>query len=181
MTTTTDPTVLLKSKDGVPRGNAKLFQYNEITDENRDSFHFHGTTDAFPITSVIAVAPDQRSADLLRGQFLSSGEMRQIIHPVEIIRGLTETIFRIEGAVHAGLTTMASATVLLITLVVLLSMRLRQRELETMFKLGCGRMTIAGLVASELIILALASVACTGALVWATSAYADDLLRWLIL
>ena len=35
--------------------NASVLQYNEITEDNIDSFHFHGDPSGFPITALIAV------------------------------------------------------------------------------------------------------------------------------
>jgi hypothetical protein len=58
VTKTTDLTVLLKKTDNNVTANAKLFQYAEITEENIDSFHFHGDTSKYPITAVIAVPYD---------------------------------------------------------------------------------------------------------------------------
>jgi putative ABC transport system permease protein len=42
---------------------------------------------------------------------------------------------------------------LAIVLVFALSLRLRQREIDTVFKLGCRRMTIARLMAAEIVII----------------------------
>ncbi len=38
--------------------NASVVQYNEITAENADSFHFHGDLSDYPISAVIAVPRD---------------------------------------------------------------------------------------------------------------------------
>ena len=51
----------------------------------------------------------------------------------------------------AVIAVVALATVLAIILVFALSLRLRQREIQTVFKIGCSRMTIAKLVAAEII------------------------------
>ncbi len=181
LTQVADPTVLLGRDGNTVRANAKLMQYNQITEENRDSFHFHGDTSGFPITAVLPVPPDQKSEDLLRGRYLSDDEPNQILHPIDVIRDLMGTIFKVEGMLNSAFSLIGIATLLLILLVVMLSLRLRQREMATMFKLGCGRTKIAGIVASEIILVACTSVAAAFAMTWATSRYADELLRALVL
>jgi len=42
VTKTRDQTVILKKNGSNVTANAKLFQYTEITEDNMDSFHFHG-------------------------------------------------------------------------------------------------------------------------------------------
>ena len=55
------------------------------------------------------------------------------------------------------------ATMLAIVLVFALSLRLRQREIGTVFKLGCRRLTIARLMAAEIvIIIVFSSFLCVG-------------------
>jgi putative ABC transport system permease protein len=176
-----DPDVLLKKEGETYIANAKLLQYNEITDENIDSFHFHGDTSTFPITAVIAVPPDRKSEDLLRGRYQSAGETCQILRPIDVIRDLTSTIFRVEGILNSVFGLLALSTILLIVLVVMLSLRLRRREMQTMFKLGCSRSMIAGLLAAELGIIVLVSAAATVALTALTARYVDVILRSLVL
>ena len=55
------------ARHGSPEGTA----YTEITNENVDSFHFHGEENQFPITSIIVVPENQKAETLLRGQYLS--------------------------------------------------------------------------------------------------------------
>lgn len=176
-----DPDVLLGKDGDTLRANAKLPQYNEITNENIDSFHFHGDTSGFPLTAIIAVPPDQKSSDLLRGRYLSSEETCQILRPNDVIRDLTATIFRVESILNGVFGLLSFATLLLVILVMMLSLRLRQREMQNMFKLGCGRSMIAGLVTAEMAIIVLASVCLTVALTILTAQYADGILRTLVL
>lgn len=74
-----DPDLLLKKEGQTYTASPQLLQYAEVTDENIDSFHFHGDTSAFPITAVIAVPPDRKSADLLRGRYQSAAELCIIV------------------------------------------------------------------------------------------------------
>jgi putative ABC transport system permease protein len=181
LATVEDQDVLLKAEGNEYTANAKLLQYNEITEANLDSFHFHGDTSRFPISAIIAVPNDTKSADLLRGRFLSADETCQILRPVDVIRDLTGTLFRIEGILQSVFGMLGFATVLLVALVIMLSLRLRQREMQTMFKLGCSRSMIAGLVTAELGIIVAASGAFTLCLTMITGRYVDNILRGLVL
>ena len=70
MSRTQDDSVIMKRSDSNVIANAKLMEYTEITAENIDSFHFHGTADDYPLTAVTGVTHDQRSGTILRGRFL---------------------------------------------------------------------------------------------------------------
>jgi putative ABC transport system permease protein len=60
-------------------------------------------------------------------------------------------------------------------------LRLREREMMTMFKLGCSRATMARFLAAEIIIIgAFAAVLCAAVLAL-VNAYGVDLVRALIL
>ncbi len=70
-----------------------------------------------------------------------------------MIDGLLQNIFRIKNVLDAVISVVALATILAVVLVFALSLRLRQKEIQTIFKLGCSRMTIVRLVAAEIILI----------------------------
>lgn len=176
-----DPTLVLKRSKGNVAATAKLEHYTEITNANLESFHFHGDLSEYPITAVIAVPHDSKSGTLLRGRFLGKGENQQIVRPKDVIDGLLQSIFRIKNVLDAVILIVGFATALAIVLVFALSLRLRQREILTIFKLGCRRMTIARLVAAEiLIIIAISSVLC-GIMVIGVNHFESDLVRAFII
>ena len=176
-----DPTLVLKRTESNVAATAKLFHYTEITGENIDSFHFHGSTGVYPITAVIAVPFDEKSGTILQGRYLSKDELQQIVRPVEVIDGLLQNIFRIKNVMDAVISVVALATILAIILVFALSLRLRQREIQTIFKLGCSRMTITRLVAAEIVLIVLASGILCGAFMVAVNLYANELVRMLFI
>ena len=137
-----DPTLVLKRTESNVAATAKLFHYTEITKENMDEFHFHGNLASYPITAVIAVPYDTKSGTILRGRYLSEDATQQIVQPEDVIDGLIQNIFRIKNMLDTVISVVALATILAIVLVFALSFRLRQREIETIFKLGCTRRTI---------------------------------------
>jgi putative ABC transport system permease protein len=181
VTKTADSTVILKKTESNVTANAKLFQYTEITEDNLDSFHFHGNTSIYPLTAVIAVPYDTKSGTILRGRYLSDEAVHQIVKPAEVIDGLLQNIFRIKNVLDAVIVVVGFATVLAIVLIFALSLRLRQKEINTIFKLGCSRMTIARLLAAEIFIIVLSSgIICT-AMVLTVNLFSNDLVRKLFI
>jgi putative ABC transport system permease protein len=160
---------------------AKLYHYTEISEANMEAFHFHGNLGNYPITAVIAAPHEDKSGTILRGRYLSKEEIHQIVRPDEVIDGLLQNIFRIKNVLDAVISVVALATILVIVLVFALSLRLRQREIETIFKLGCSRMTIARLVSAEILIIVVTSGVLCGAMVFGIDQYANDLVRMLFI
>ena len=78
---TTDTTVLLQRSDTRVTANAKLQLYTEITADNIDTFHFHGDAATYPLTAVIAVPHDAKSATLLRGRYLARETPHHMVRP----------------------------------------------------------------------------------------------------
>lgn len=159
--------------------NASIVQYNEITAENVDEFHFHGDTSNFPITAVIAIPSDEKSSALLQGRY-QSDERTQLVRPAEVMGELLDTILTVESFVVAGAVLVGLATSAVATLVFLLSLRLRRREMETLFKIGGSRGRVVALMASEIsVVLATAVVVACG-LTMLTSHFGAVLVRAVI-
>ena len=176
-----DPTLVLKRTESNVAATAKLFHYTEITEKNMASFHFHGNLSAYPIGAVIAVPYDAKSGAILRGRYLSKEETQQIVKPQEVIAGLLENIFRIKNLLDAVIAVVAIATILAVILVFALSLRLRQREIQTIFKIGCSRMTVLKLMAAEIMIIVFASTVLCVILMFAVQILSHDLVRMLFI
>ena len=179
--TSNDQSVILARSDEKVVANAALVHYNEITDENFDSFHFHGPAEAFPLTAVLAVPHDQKSEDLLRGRYGRRGAGAQILKPDVVVEELMGMVFKVKRFFDAHVALVTLSTIGFLVLVVLLSLQLRQREMETMFKLGSSRLVIARLQAAELAIVLGVSFSLVGLLTLATVFYAPYIVRSLIL
>jgi putative ABC transport system permease protein len=130
---------------------------------------------------VIAVPFDEKSGTILQGRYLSEKETPQIQRPAEVIAGLMQNIFRIKNVLDAVVSVVALATVMAIILVFTLSLRLRQREIQTIFKIGCSRMTIFKLLSAEILIIILASAVLCSILMAPVHLYANDLVRLLFI
>ena len=168
LATTTDKQNILQRQEDNIVASAKVVEYNEITPDNIDSFHFHGDTAHFPLTAIIAVPHDDKTATLLQGRYLTPTDPSQIVRPVDIIMSLLQNIFKIEQVLNVIFTVVSVAMLLVIVLIMTLSLRLRQHEIETMYKLGCSRFKVAELVAAELGLIVLVSLALTAGLTTAT-------------
>jgi len=176
---TRDRSVIMKRSEGNVTANAKLFQYTEITDENMDSFHFHGDSSIYPITAVMVVPNDTKAATLLRGRYLEN-QQYQLVRPTEVIEGLLENIFRIKRVIDMVIAIVGLATIMAIILVFALSVRLRQGELTTIFKLGCSRMTAMRLILAEIVIILMLSGLISAGLLYVVQDNAETLVRMLI-
>jgi putative ABC transport system permease protein len=131
----------------------------------------------YRITASLAVPSDPKSGTLLRGRYVSPETLIQIVQPAEVIDGLLQNIFQIKNVIDAIIVLVGIATMLAIVLVFALSLRLRQREIDTVFKLGCRRMTIARLMAAEIfIIIVFSSFLCVG-LMTVVEYFKHDLVR----
>ncbi|MDH3935266.1 MAG: hypothetical protein OEU62_08875 [Gammaproteobacteria bacterium] len=161
--------------------NAKLVEYTEITPGNIESFHFHGAPGDYPLSAVITVPNDAKSATILRGRYLDGDSDYQLVVPETVIDGLLANIFRIKHMLDAVIVLVAVATVLALLLVFALSIRLRQREIQTLFRLGGSRLTIARLLAAEIAIIALISAVLCAMAMLLVSHYSDELVRSLVI
>jgi uncharacterized membrane protein YjjB (DUF3815 family) len=72
-------------------------------------------------------------------------------------------------------------TLLTLSLVIVLSIRLRQSELVTMSKIGCSRHGVALILGSQILIILAASFLSAAGLSVITNAYGRELVRFLIL
>lgn len=160
--------------------NAAVVQYQRITDDNIDSFHFHGNEDDFPASAVIVVPNDTRSGTILKGRYLDSENPAQLVEPAGVIQGLVDRIFRIKTLLDVVTAIIALAAVAAIGLAVFLSYRLREREISTAVKLGARRGMVLRLLAAETVTLLLmaGSIAAIGAGI--ISRNAEAWVSWLL-
>ncbi|WP_298838360.1 ABC transporter permease [uncultured Roseobacter sp.] len=159
---------------------AAVVQYQRITEDNIESFHFHGSQDDFPASAVIIVPGDIRSGTILKGRYLDSESPTQLVEPAGVIQGLVDRIFRIKSLLDVVTAIIAVAAVAAVGLAVFLSYRLRAREITTAVKLGAQKGMVLRLLAAETVtLLCIAgSIAATGAAV--VSRNAEAWVGWLL-
>ena len=161
--------------------NAKLIQYPEITTATIEDFHLHGNPAGYPLTAVIALPYNDKSEAILRGRYQNTETPYQLVPPADVIDTLMTNIFRIRNVLDAVILFVGLATLLALVLVFALSLRLRQREIETIFKLGCSRLTIAQLLAAEILIIAASSAVLCLLILSGVSHYDQQLVRALFI
>lgn len=177
---TVDEGVLLESKGGQRVASAALPNFTEITDENIDTFHFHGDPAEFPTTAIVVVPSDEKAAAILRGRYFEPTEAVQIVRPLAVVEELLGLVAQVKKFFDAQSALVAGATILLLGLVFLLEIRLRKREIETMFRIGCSRGLLLRLFALEWAILVSIAAGIVSILIAATTAYAPPWIRALL-
>jgi putative ABC transport system permease protein len=157
--------------------NASVVQYSEITKDNIDSFHFHGDVSGNPITAIVAVPPDMKVSALLQGRFESAELSTQIVRPSGVMNDLLDTVLTVQQFVVAGAIIVGTATLASVILVFMLSLRLRRREIETMFKIGGSRVTVGLLMTSEIIGVLVIGILLAGGLTLITRQFGALVIR----
>jgi len=175
-----DSDILLSRSDGKIVANKGVASYIEITPDNIGSFHFHGDTANFPVTSIIAVAESIKDETILQGRYDSGERDVQFAKPGEVVRDLMSMVFRVNRVFDANAVLIGVSTVFMLVLVVLLSLRLRKREMETMFKIGCSRSTMAMLQVGEMAIIFGVAGVLLGFAVWGVWSISGGLVESLL-
>ncbi len=153
-----DSTKLLGNTDSTGLvASAAVLSYTEITEENRDSFHFHGDPGTFPVDAIIAIPSNRQESLKLRSRLESTPAVQAIV-PRTIIDGLIDTLFSINNLLILGGLLIGTAALAIASLVFMLSVKLRKRELITLKKMGVSPERIRGLFATEIIIIISGSI-----------------------
>ena len=101
--------------------------------------------------------------------------------PEEHINALLDTVLKVRSFIIAGAFLVGVSTLLTFALVIVLSLRLRQRELQTLAKIGCSRFRILSFVACELSVVVGCALLLATTGVIALTSLGDEAVRWLIL
>ena len=172
--------VLNRSEDNIV-ANAALVQFNEITADNADSFHFHGDLAGYPLTAVIAVPNDEKSGVILRGRFTDDEATSQIVRSVTVIDELLDTILTIQQFIVAAVIIVGLATVATAALVFMLSLRLRRREIDTMHRIGGSRARVASMLLAEVAIVIVLSAVLASVITLLTWRFGPGVIESLVL
>jgi putative ABC transport system permease protein len=172
---------LLGSDGDTIVANASVLPFTEITPENIGSFHFHGDLGEFPITAVIAIAPDVKNETILQGYFETDKTSLQFAKPSLVVRELMSLVFQVKKFFDANAVLIAVSTTLLLFLVIMLSLKLRYREMQTMSKIGCNRGTLVMLQVGEMgFIFLIAAVLLCGA-AWVVWRFSGNIVQAMLL
>lgn len=169
---------ILKNEGSNVVGNAAVRIYNEVTDANFSSFHFHGDPDTFDVSAVIVLPRNAKSEAILAGRYLDANQPLQLIRPKDELETLLATLFRVEKLAVLALALIGLTALVVAVIVFALSFRLRQREFATLAEIGVARTTLALVKASEVALVGLAGASIAATLVGLVAALAPRLLLW---
>ena len=158
-------------------GTQQAAEYTDITKENVGSFHFHGDESDFPITAIIVQPKDAKARTLLLGEYLSLEDIAQIVVPVDVMDTLLAKILQVRSYFIFAVALVSLVTLAVMALVIMLSLRLRKRELATMVKMGCSRFAITTLVGSQVLIVVTVSLFAAAGLTVLVSAFGQEIVR----
>jgi putative ABC transport system permease protein len=150
--------------------------FQEVTDANLNSFHFHGDTGTYPVSAAIVLPNDAKSEAILAGQFARSKTL-QLIRPRDDMESLLAQLVRLEGFATTMLLTTAAAALFVTALVFALSFRLRRREFGTLEDIGVARSSLVVVKSLEIAIIVVLAAILTAALYAASLALAPALMR----
>ena len=171
--------VLKKEGDRIV-ANAALVQYNEITPDNIDSFHFHGNSDENPLTAILPVPRDDKSRVLLLGRYQGHAGL-QMLQPRKVMDELLATVFEVQRYVLAAMALVAVATGAVVLLVFLLSLRARRSERDTLWRLGGGRLQVSALMMAEILVVLVLSAVLAACLTALTALWGGPLLQAVVM
>ncbi len=143
--------VLRRDEQGIVLG-AALREWNEVTPENIDSFHFHGGPGDLPVTGVLLAPRSDKARTLLRGRYQGRSDV-QVLVPLAVMEELLGVVLRVKIFFDANSILVGVATALFLAVIVTLSLAVRRRERLTLKKLGCARSMVARLMATELALI----------------------------
>lgn len=181
MTKVNDPTLILKQDSTNITASAKLFIFNKIDGEKLESFHFHGDQNSFPISAVLFVPDNHKSATLLRGRYEMEDFEEQILVPSEVVANLLENIFRIKQIFNTVFILVGVATLFILGLILILTLRLRKKELYTMFTIGSSKTKTLEILGAELIVIILGSLILAAILYGITGYFVEGFIQKFIL
>ncbi len=164
----------------VARANASVTEFNEVTDANIASFHFHGDTGNFPLSSAILIPDNEKQRALAMAFYQGEDSTEQIVIPLDAVNDLSRTLFATRKLALAAFRLLGLAALALASMVFLLSFRLRAREMRTYKKIGATRMTIVLLKATEVSLIVMSAVILSHLAVSLTRSIAADILSRLL-
>ncbi|MFP6877834.1 MAG: ABC transporter permease [Roseibacillus sp.] len=169
-----------KREGNVIQANASVVEFNEVTEPNMASFHFHGNADHYPLSAAMLIPANGKSRTLALAHYQAETATEQIVIPVDAVANLTETLFATHTMVRAAIRLFGLASFGLVVLVFLLSFRLREREMLTYAKIGARCLTIVVLKSAEVAIVLFAGIVIALGSLLATKALAAELLPILL-
>ncbi|MDF1823895.1 MAG: ABC transporter permease [Verrucomicrobiales bacterium] len=165
--------------ENVVRLNASVVEYNEITPETVESFHFHGEEEDNPVSAVIVVPFGAKEQALIKGRYAGVKDL-SLVEPAAEMDELFETVFSVQRIVLGMLVLVGLATLALGLLTFLLSYRLRTGEFASLRHMGASPRMLKALIGFEAAFVFALSILLSVVLLWSLLSLAPTLIRLLV-
>ena len=162
------------------RANASVMEFNEVTEDNIASFHFHGDAGGYPLSAAILIPSSDKHRALALAAYQGEEATEQIVIPLDAVGDLSETLFATQKLALMAFRILGGSALGLAMRVFMLSFRLRDGEMRTYSKIGATRLTILSLKASEVAIVVVSAILLATLAVALTRSVAADLLARLL-
>lgn len=129
-----------------------------ITEENSDSFHFHGARARYPLSAVLAKPNTEQDRLWLVGHYIDNPDGVQLAEADRTMNALLERALRIKSVLESVVLISLVSTVALAVALIWLTVRLRRGEFRTMSRIGISRPRIALVAGTELSLLIAAAL-----------------------
>lgn len=157
---TADTALNGESTDENLEATAAIFMFSELTEENRERFHLHGSESDMPLSSVAVFPFEQLEKDKLLGRLALSEDL-QAIQPIEVVDDILSIVLKLQQGLYVYYGMLLISTIFFYILVIHLSLQLRQGELILIRRIGGSKQTIRNLLLAEIILVTLASILMT--------------------
>ena len=147
-----DFNLILENKSDNVTMNAAVVEAVEVTPENEDSFHFHGDPDDLPITALVIDAETNKDRTLARSKLRRDEDLLVLDSMVEL-KELLGIVSQAKAILDANSLLVLLAALMMLGLIVTLDVKVREREVRTLERIGAPRGFVARLLFTEIAIV----------------------------
>ncbi|GAB4383294.1 MAG: hypothetical protein Kow0022_02770 [Phycisphaerales bacterium] len=176
--TVRDPNLVLQQTGDNIAISGALIEYNEVTPETIDSYHMHADPAKLPITSVLVVPKDHKSATLLTTE-INLSKTEQMVRPAEVMQELLSYVLRVRSVIDAVSVAMIATNVALAVLILVLDYRARAGERRVLLRIGSARGVVPMMFGLEFVGLMALGVVVAGLLALVAAEAAPDIVSML--
>jgi len=138
---TIPPALILDRSDSSVVVSESFVENNEVTAKSASTLHLHASSQQLPLSCILFVPETPKEATILSAR-LNAGRELQAVAPSEVIDELLGYVVRVRSLLNVLAIIMAAMTITLLSLVTALSVKVRQREVDTLRHLGASSRTI---------------------------------------
>ena len=165
--------LIMENKSDNVTMNAAVLEAVDVTPENEGSFHFHGDPDDLPLTALLVDAPNNKGLTLARSNLRRNEELLVLDSKSELDE-LLGIVMQAKVILDMNSLLVLLATIILLGLIVTLDVKVREREVKTLERLGAPRGFVARLLFTEIAIVVgmgafLAFITARAAISWVAS------------